>query len=157
QIFIFAGSFFTVKVTNYMNSCLLTGVFAIVMNTESGGDKMDNKKMVINQFGSNARNYVISQIHAKGRDLDFIREVVKGGKNKVLLDVATGGGHVANALAPLFKTVTALDLTPKMLAQAEEFIESNGHDNVVFVQGDAEDLPFGDKSYDVVTCRVAPH
>ncbi|WP_144463542.1 class I SAM-dependent methyltransferase [Siminovitchia fortis] len=118
---------------------------------------MDNKKMVINQFGSNARNYVISQIHAKGKDLDFIREVVKGGKNKVLLDVATGGGHVANALAPLFKTVTALDLTPKMLAQAEEFIESNGHDNVVFVQGDAEDLPFGDKSYDVVTCRVAPH
>ncbi|RWR09292.1 class I SAM-dependent methyltransferase [Siminovitchia fortis] len=118
---------------------------------------MDNKKMVINQFGSNARNYVISQIHAKGKDLDFIREVVKGGKDKVLLDVATGGGHVANALAPFVKTVTALDLTPKMLAQAKEFIESNGHDNVVFVQGDAEDLPFGDKSYDVVTCRVAPH
>ncbi len=118
---------------------------------------MDNKKKVVKQFGSNAGNYVTSQMHARGKDLDMIKEILKGRNNKDLLDIATGGGHVVNALAPLFKTVTALDLTPEMLAKAKEFIESNGHGNVSFVQGDAENLPFGDKSYDVVTCRVAPH
>lgn len=61
------------------------------------------KKIVVNQFGSNAKNYVTSQMHAKGKDLDMMKEALKGRNNKALLDIATGGGHVANALAPFFE------------------------------------------------------
>ena len=39
-----------------------------------------------------------------------------------VLDIATGGGHVANALAPLVGRVTALDLTEGMLEVAARFI-----------------------------------
>jgi ubiquinone/menaquinone biosynthesis C-methylase UbiE len=74
-----------------------------------------------------------------------------------LLDVATGGGHTANAFAPLVKKVTAVDLTEEMLFAAEKFINGNGHQNVHYVKGDAENLPFPSESFDIVTCRIAPH
>lgn len=119
---------------------------------------MSEKEIVQKQFGKNAGNYVTSKTHAQGPDLTKLIEVVKGhGKKDSLLDVATGGGHVANALAPVFKSVTALDLTADMIQEAQKFILSNGHDNVSFVQGDAENLPFPDELFEVVTCRIAAH
>lgn len=118
---------------------------------------MSNKDKVVNQFGKNAGKYVTSKGHAKGKDLDLLFEIVKEHENTSLLDIATGGGHTANKLAPLFKKVTALDLTPEMLDKAKGFIEANGHTNVSFVQGDAEALPFPDQTFDTVTCRIAPH
>lgn len=119
---------------------------------------MDEKERVRRQFGTNAANYVTSKSHAKGKDLERVVEIVSkadlGGK---LLDIATGGGHVANALAQFFRHITALDLTPKMLEKAREFIESNGISNVSFVQGDAENLPFKDAVFSAVACRIAAH
>lgn len=73
------------------------------------------------------------------------------------MDIATGGGHVANALAPFVRRVSALDLTEEMLNTAAEFIRGNGHANVEFVAGDAEQLPFADEVFDLVTCRIAAH
>src|SRR5690606_17568962 len=58
---------------------------------------------------------------------------------------------------PIVGKVTALDLTAQMLAAAEKFIRGNGHENVEFVEGDAEKLPFSDKTFDIVSCRIAPH
>jgi len=118
---------------------------------------MSNKDKVVNQFGKNAGKYVTSKGHAKGKDLESLFEIVKEHKNSSLLDIATGGGHVANKLAPLFKKVAALDLTPEMLDKAKGFIQANGHTNVSFVQGDAEALPFPNQTFDTVTCRIAPH
>ncbi|WP_243522567.1 class I SAM-dependent methyltransferase [Bacillus pseudomycoides] len=118
---------------------------------------MSNEELVKTQFGSNAEKYVKSQIHAKGSDLQYLVQQVKNRENTRLLDIATGGGHVANTLAPLFKSVIALDLTEKMIGKAKEFIHSNGHNNVSFVAGNAEDLPFSTASFDTVVCRIAAH
>ncbi|HEK9099034.1 class I SAM-dependent methyltransferase [Bacillus pfraonensis] len=118
---------------------------------------MSNEELVKTQFGSNAEKYVKSQIHAKGSDLQYLVQQVKNRKNTRLLDIATGGGHVANTLAPLFKSVVALDLTEKMLEKAKKFIHANGHDHVSFVIGNAEDLPFSNESFDTIVCRIAAH
>ncbi|SEM14232.1 Methyltransferase domain-containing protein [Mesobacillus persicus] len=119
---------------------------------------MNEKKRVIQQFGKHAANYVTSKTHAKGEDLQKVIEIVATQESSgELLDIATGGGHVANALAPYFKQVVALDLTPEMLEKAKGFIESNGIRNAAFVQGDAENLPFPDESVGTVTCRIAAH
>ncbi len=118
---------------------------------------MDIKKDIVNQFGDNAESYVNSNIHAKGNDLKMMVDVSEVTPNAELLDIATGGGHTANAFASLVSKVVAFDLTPKMLEVAKQFILGNGHTNVEFVQGDAENLPFKDKSFDVVTCRIAAH
>jgi len=119
---------------------------------------LKGNERVIQQFGKNASHYVTSQFHAKGEDLRKLVEIIaEENPTGELLDIATGGGHVANALAPYFKQVVALDLTPEMLEKAKGFIESNGIKNAAFVQGDAENLPFPNDSVGTVTCRIAAH
>jgi ubiquinone/menaquinone biosynthesis C-methylase UbiE len=118
---------------------------------------MDIKKDVQQQFGKSADSYVSSSIHKDGNDLKKLVEMGRITGKEELLDIATGGGHTANAFANLVKKVTAMDLTPEMLAAAENFIRGNGHQNVDFKLGDAENLPFADCVFDIVTCRIAPH
>ncbi|HEX6923363.1 MAG TPA: class I SAM-dependent methyltransferase, partial [Bacillales bacterium] len=118
---------------------------------------MGTKKDVQNQFSRSADSYVKSVVHARGEDLKILLEMADVTGQEEMLDVATGGGHTANAFAPLVDKVTAFDLTPEMLSAAEQFITGNGHGNVEFKQGDAEKMPFTDESFDLVTCRIAPH
>ncbi|MBT2738463.1 ubiquinone/menaquinone biosynthesis C-methylase UbiE [Neobacillus sp. B4I6] len=118
---------------------------------------MDIKKDVQQQFGKSADSYVSSAIHKDGNDLQKLLEMATVTGEEELLDVATGGGHTANAFASCVKKVTALDLTPEMLVAAQKYILGNGHQNVEFKVGDAEILPFPDGVFDIVTCRIAPH
>ncbi|MBT2699703.1 methyltransferase domain-containing protein [Bacillus sp. ISL-40] len=118
---------------------------------------MDIKKDVQQQFGKSADSYVSSAIHKDGNDLQKLLEMAMTTGEEELLDVATGGGHTANAFASCVKKVTALDLTPEMLVAAQKYILGNGHQNVEFKVGDAEILPFPDGLFDIVTCRIAPH
>ncbi|AXF56332.1 class I SAM-dependent methyltransferase [Salicibibacter kimchii] len=119
---------------------------------------MENKnKVVQDTFSAAAEKYVNSTLHAKGKDLQALATTNKLTGEEVVLDIATGGGHVANALAPLAKEVTAMDITVEMLESAETFIRGNGHDNVRFVEGDAEGLPFADEAFDVAVSRIAAH
>jgi ubiquinone/menaquinone biosynthesis C-methylase UbiE len=67
-----------------------------------------------------------------------------------LLDVATGSGNVAIPAAAAGASVTGLDLTPRLLEAARERAAQAGLD-VRFVEGDAEELPFEDASFDRVT------
>lgn len=115
------------------------------------------KNEVQKQFAKNAAKYVTSTRHAKGEDLALLVEFSGADQGMQVLDIATGGGHVANALAPMVQRVVAYDLTDKMLETAAAFIRGNGHHNVAFVQGDAEQLPFEEGAFDLVTCRIAAH
>jgi ubiquinone/menaquinone biosynthesis C-methylase UbiE/catechol 2,3-dioxygenase-like lactoylglutathione lyase family enzyme len=115
------------------------------------------KYAVKTQFSRSAESYVTSQIHAKGKDLHKLVDIAKPSSEDTVLDVATGGGHVANALAPLVRKVVAFDLTQEILNVAERFTKENGHHNVDFVQGDAEKMNFPDESFDIITCRIASH
>lgn len=67
-----------------------------------------------------------------------------------LLDVATGSGNVAIPAAQAGSSVTGLDLTPRLLEVARGRAADAGLD-VRFVEGDAEELPFEDASFDRVT------
>jgi ubiquinone/menaquinone biosynthesis C-methylase UbiE len=117
----------------------------------------DHKQRVQAQFGAAADRYVASATHAGGDDLAQLVAWAEGGPDRRALDVATGGGHTALALAPLYGEVVASDLTEAMLHSAEGFIRGRGVENVRFRQADAERLPFADASFDLVSCRIAPH
>ena len=67
-----------------------------------------------------------------------------------LLDVATGSGNVAIPAALAGAQVTGLDLTPKLLDVARQRAAEAGVE-ITFVEGDAEELPFDDRSFDRVT------
>jgi len=75
----------------------------------------------------------------------------------IALDVATGTGFTALAFAPRVRSVVGLDVSPGMLAQALPRAETQGIKNITFQEGAAESLPFPDATFDLVTCRIAPH
>jgi ubiquinone/menaquinone biosynthesis C-methylase UbiE len=108
-------------------------------------------------FAPVAANYVTSGYHAGQEWLDEALEVARPLPRDQALDVATGTGNLALALAPHVSRVTGLDLTPEMLEQARRLAAERGIDNVEWVLGDAEELPFEDGSLDLWCCRVAAH
>jgi len=67
-----------------------------------------------------------------------------------LLDVATGTGNVAIPAALAGASVIGLDLTPELLEVARRRAGEAGVD-IHFIEGDAEELPFADHSFDPVT------
>lgn len=89
-----------------------------------------------------------------------------------VLDVCTGTGQLARSLAAATTeldpspAVTGLDVTPEMLAVAKEqeavaaasvALTAATAAPIQWVLGDASALPFGDSSFDLVTCRLAVH
>ncbi len=117
----------------------------------------DSKRLSRQRYDKFAQEYVYSESHAKGDDLDRLVAIAQPQATWHVLDIATGGGHTALKFAPHVAHVIASDLTPKMLDAAREFIIRQGVTNVAFKQADAEDLPFADGTFDLVTCRIAPH
>lgn len=109
------------------------------------------------RFGEFARNYVVSSAHARGEELNRLVEIACPQPDWSALDIATGGGHTALKFAPHVAHVTATDITPRMLEAAQSFISGKGIRNVAFEHADATDLPFEDGTFDLVTCRIAPH
>jgi ubiquinone/menaquinone biosynthesis C-methylase UbiE len=67
-----------------------------------------------------------------------------------VLDVGAGTGNVAIRAAQAGADVVALDITPESLAEGRREAESQGVE-LEWVEGDAQDLPFGDDEFDVVT------
>ncbi len=100
--------------------------------------------------------YAISEHHS-GSDLDTLIEFAEPVSDDVVLDVATGAGHVALALAPLVSSVVATDLATGMVDKARERGTEAGVPNLECGIADAERLPLDDEPFDLVTCRIAPH
>jgi SAM-dependent methyltransferase len=67
-----------------------------------------------------------------------------------VLDVATGSGNAALAAARRGCEVVGTDYVPALLERARRRADAEGVE-AVFVDGDAEDLPIEDESFDVVS------
>lgn len=117
----------------------------------------DVKAHVSARFGQLADNYVASDIHADGSDLDRLVELAGAEPGWLALDIATGGGHTALRFAQRGVRTVATDLGASMLAAARAHIQSRGVEDMRFSGADAEALPFADNTFDLVTCRVAVH
>ena len=109
------------------------------------------------QFGAVGDAYVHSETHRLGKDLARLVEVAEPTSEMRVLDIATGGGHTAIALAPMVRDVAMLDLTPEMLVHARKFARDSDIEPVGVIAAAAESIPFADESFDLVTCRIAPH
>lgn len=72
-----------------------------------------------------------------------------------VLDVGCGTGVVGITARRAGAVVTGLDLTPELLAIAKENASIAGVDDIVWKEGDAENLPFRDGEFDVVLSQFA--
>ncbi len=108
------------------------------------------------QFDRQSDRYGKSHILADTSDVAELLKHVPARATKRALDVATGGGHAGLYLAEHGWTVTLADVSSAMLDRAKASANERGL-QVDTRQHAAETLPYPDGSFDLVTCRVAPH
>ena len=108
------------------------------------------------QFDRQSDRYGKSHILADTRDVAAGLEGIAAHPGSAALDVATGGGHTALWLAQHGWEVTAGDIAPRMLENARKLCADAKLriDTRLFP---AEEMPFADRSFDLVTVRVAAH
>lgn len=75
----------------------------------------------------------------------------------LVLDVACGPGALVLALAPRVRFARGMDLTPAMIRQARAFQAERAISNAAFECGEAEQLPYPDAAFDLVTCQCSFH
>jgi ubiquinone/menaquinone biosynthesis C-methylase UbiE len=112
------------------------------------------QQAVQDQFGRQSHKYAKGHILEDTADVTAMLNGLPPGGDA--LDVATGAGHTAYWLARAGWKVTACDVTPGMLDRVREGAAERGL-TVETRECPAERLPFSDESFDIVTCRVAPH
>jgi ubiquinone/menaquinone biosynthesis C-methylase UbiE len=92
-----------------------------------------------------------------GQQIETVREqlrsfVAPSGDERAL-DIGTGAGTLALALAPLVREVVGVDIVEELLERAR----AQAPANVMFVEGDATSLPFEQGSFDLVCTRRTLH
>jgi SAM-dependent methyltransferase len=97
---------------------------------------------VTDLWSDRAEAYRESATHAAGDDLDLVIAWCEPAPGVTVLDVATGGGHVARRLREAGAKVVTVDTAPGMEPD---------------VIAPADHLPFADASFDAVACRIATH
>ncbi len=112
--------------------------------------------LAVRQFGARADAYLTSAVHAEGADLAELAALVRQRPNCRVLDMGTGGGHVAYAAAVAGGDVVASDLSAEMLAVVAREAKARGL-VISTQQAPAEALPFADASFDVVLSRYSAH
>jgi SAM-dependent methyltransferase len=114
-------------------------------------------RVIDRQFGSAAADYVTSAVHASGADLEHIAAIAAAAAPRHAVDLGTGGGHVAYAMAPHAARVSACDLSEAMLAVVAAEARARGLDTVETVVAPAECLPLETASADMLACRFSLH
>ena len=100
-------------------------------------------------------------MHIRDDSLESVERMVDAanGTNRYgwTIDLGTGAGFTAFAVAGVSGRVIASDVTEPMLRQAQRLGRERGISNLGLSQNAAEALPFAGESVDLVTSRVSAH
>jgi len=118
-------------------------------------------RAMADRFSAAADQYAASE-QRSGDDLDAVVAAVRPALadatgSGFVVDVATGPGSTALALAGIAGAVLGTDVSEGMVAKGNERAHTDGLANVRFEVADAEHLPVEDGEADAVTCRIAAH
>jgi ubiquinone/menaquinone biosynthesis C-methylase UbiE len=127
------------------------------MSAQDAPTQRDHKSVVREEFTRQADAFAAAAVITNEDRLARLVAAVKPAPSDRALEVATGPGYVALALARRCREVIGLDLTEALLRIAERNRHESGIANVHFQSGDAEHLPFSDGEFDIVVCRFAFH
>ena len=98
-------------------------------------------------------SYIVPALFSPWADVVTAHSAPTAGEQ--LLDVSCGTGIVARRAYPALTPDGAahgVDPNPNMLAVAREAAKQEGHP-LRFTEGRADELPYPDNSFDVVTCQ----
>jgi demethylmenaquinone methyltransferase/2-methoxy-6-polyprenyl-1,4-benzoquinol methylase len=119
--------------------------------------ELTKKEQVAEMFDNISHKYdFLNHFLSMGIDILWRKRVVKlikksGAKN--ILDIATGTGDLAIAMSSLNPDkITGLDLSAGMLKVGIEKVKEKNLESIIeMIQGDSENLPFQDNTFDAIT------
>ena len=118
--------------------------------THKGKDKKEFVKYIFNDI-SGTYDF-LNHFLSCGIDIVWRKKFIKSlnfSNHDKVLDVATGTGDVAFAIRKKYKTeIIGLDLSINMLEKAKQKSKKYKIDDISFIEGDAENLPFDDNTFD---------
>ena len=106
-------------------------------------------------FGEKSKEYASSSLLIDQENLALVMELAGISGSDRVLDVATGTGYMARAVADIGAEVIATDFTLEMLLESRAALEGQGKTELALA--DADRMAFADNSFDAVTCRVSLH
>lgn len=115
------------------------------------------KEQVSDMFDDISASYDrVNRFISLGLDRSWKKRLVKlvvDRKPSNLLDLATGTADLPLQFAQAGLTnITGLDLSPKMLEEGKKRVDAHPlGQHITLTQGDSENLPFDDKSFDAIT------
>jgi SAM-dependent methyltransferase len=110
------------------------------------------------RFARTAERMAALQDERAPRLAEQVRTFVLPRGDERALDVGTGAGALALALAPFVREVIGIDTVPELLALARERAGAAGLANAEFLEADGTALPFDDFSFDLAgTVRTLHH
>ena len=118
---------------------------------------LNKKKQVEQMFDNISPKYdLLNRVLSMGIDIQWRKDViimVKASNPQTILDIATGTGDLAIMMAKNTNAkITGLDLSAGMLDVGRKKVKEAGLDSrIEMVQGDSENLPFQDNSFDCIT------
>jgi demethylmenaquinone methyltransferase/2-methoxy-6-polyprenyl-1,4-benzoquinol methylase len=119
--------------------------------------ELPKKQQVEQMFDNISGNYdLLNRILSMGIDVSWRKKVVKSVQKEnpsTILDIATGTGDLAIAMAKATSAkITGFDLSAGMLEVGKKKVAEQKLDKQIeMIQGDAENMPFADNSFDVIT------
>jgi ubiquinone/menaquinone biosynthesis C-methylase UbiE len=116
-----------------------------------------HRETVQQQFTKTAEAFSAYAVRDTPEILTEKVEFAKPQSTDLALDVACGPGTLVLGLAPRVRFARGIDLTQELLRRARAFQVQQKVVNAWFDRGDAEQLPYRDASFDLVTCQCAIH
>lgn len=118
---------------------------------------LNKKEQVEQMFDKISGNYDgLNRVISFGIDIKWrkkVIEIVKNSRPDAVLDIATGTGDLAIALAQTKASrIIGLDISEGMLAVGKKKIAAQGlSEKIEMVQADSEAIPYDNNSFDAVT------
>jgi ubiquinone/menaquinone biosynthesis C-methylase UbiE len=116
-----------------------------------------HRELIQKQFTRTAEAFTEFAVRDTPEVLKEKVHFVKPQANDVALDIACGPGAFALAIAPNVHSSWGVDLTEEMLRRARGLQTERQISNAGFVRGEAEQIPFGDCTFDLVSCQCSFH
>lgn len=119
--------------------------------------ELNKKKQVEQMFDNISENYdSLNRVISLGTDQSWRRKLIDmviSTQPKTILDVATGTGDLAIALAASSaEKIVGLDISAGMLSVGQKKINAKKLDHKIeMVQADSEDLPYANDFFDAIT------
>ncbi|MGP8312199.1 class I SAM-dependent methyltransferase [Enterocloster aldenensis] len=120
--------------------------------------KPTNLEAINHSFEIQASGFESKTVNfTKEEYLNYTLSCVTPNRQDTILEVAAGTCICGRSFSPFVQTVVCLDATLPMLQIGKQEADKQELNNMVFIKGYAEELPFLDNSFDIVFSRLAFH